>query len=222
MSRLRTTLAWLVPALVLTLACNASGAPAGPPEGAKSSQGGPRFTVDDCSCGGISIPLEPDGAYASKDGAAYTTANGTRFENVHRLKCEWTEEYESELVSAMKILDLEIFAVAERGKALYTEFRQEASAHLPYCEEDTMCTPELIDSSSERYFYVEKTVFERSDGVTFPSTHYAYLASSKTTPSGVTYVVDIGVILPELEPGSTQATDAALALERCALSAIGR
>lgn len=222
MNRVRTTLAWLVPALVLALACNASGAPAVPPEGAISSLGGPRFTVDDCSCGGISIPLEPDGAYASKDGAAFTTANGTRFENVQRLKCEWTEEYKSELVSAMKILDLEIFALAERGEALYSEFRQDAGAHLPYCEEDTMCTPELIDSGSERYFHVEKTVFERGDGVTFPSTHFAYLVNSNTTPSGVTYVVDISVILPEQDPGSTQAADTALALERCAQGVIER
>jgi hypothetical protein len=179
------------------------------------------FSLDDCSCSGVSVTFDPDESSASRGPFSLTTVAGTQFESLQQLNCEWSQEYKSDQVTALKQLVVDIYALPTEaeGEILFQEEMAEASSHLPYCEEDHTCTAELLDSTGRRYFHVEKTIFE-SGGQHLPSSHYAYLVRFETTPEGEAYVINIVVYLPELDPGSSLAADTALALESCALQVI--
>jgi hypothetical protein len=180
------------------------------------------FTLDDCGCG-IPVAFAPDDSSASKGPSSYTSVNGNRFESIQRLNCEWSEPHSSALVTSTTWFVLDIYALPTTAEAevLFSELMGEASSHLPYCEADHTCTPELHDSSPTRYFHIEKTIFE-SGGEHLPSSHYAYLVNLLTSAEGDAYVIDISGSLSERDPSDTQAADLSLALESCAQGDIKR
>jgi hypothetical protein len=192
------------------------------PEASRAPRADAVFTLDDCRCG-FPLAFAQEDSSASNGPSSYTTAAGNHFESMQRLDCEWSEPYSSALVTSTKWFDLNIYALPTTadGELLFSEVKGEASSHLPYCEEDHTCTPELYDDSATRHFHIEKTIFE-SGGEHLPSSHYAYLAELLTSPEGEAFVIEIAGYLPERDPGDTQAADLSLALERCAIDLIGQ
>ena len=79
-----------------------------------------------------------------------------------------------------------------------------------------------LSQKGDRYFHLEKTIFRGGDGVTFLSTHYAYLVRKQASSKRKDYVIDISVTLPELEQGNLLSEETTLALDSWALTAIER
>ena len=183
----------------------------------------PIFTLDDCGCS-VPVAFDQESSRASTNTISLTTVKGVQFDQAQTLTCNWEEPYKSDKVTANKRLRIEIIVLPTRaeGAALFDEYSDDVASHLPYCEDDFMCTPELHDSTGERYFHVEKNVYIRGDGETFDSTHFAYLVRKQTGSYGITYVIDILVDLPERPQSDTQAEQLALTLESCALDALDR
>jgi hypothetical protein len=161
----------------------------------------PTFTVDDCDCSGVDLPLES--SRASPPGTLESSA-GTDFENVESLHCEWADEYryrlEGDDEDRTKViwLDLDIYRLnsAEDAQTLFAEFRAEHVERQPDCEEQDDCTVAIADFAPERAFYVEHHIFIRGDGVQFPSLHEAYLMRIITTAGGDSFVLYIWVKHP--------------------------
>jgi len=208
------------------LRVTATGTTAAAAAGSQAQESGslpeePLFTLADCGCG-IPVAFDEGASTASKRSTSWTTATGSQFESMQRLNCEWSQPYTSAEVTARTWFNLDLYALpaASQGQALFSEAVDDVSAHLPYCEQDHTCTPELHDSSGSRYFHVEKNIYEKG-GQHLPSAHFSYLVNYQSV-GGVAYVLEITGNLPERDPGDDEIVRITESIESCALDVIGR
>ncbi|MEJ2413149.1 MAG: hypothetical protein P8Y34_09190 [Anaerolineales bacterium] len=131
-----------------------------------------------------------------------------------RLTCVWEDPYQSaEKVGTIRAaLEIVVIRDSDQAQALYSYLSQQLVDLPKYCQEDNDCTVAVQSFGSERTYYVEKYVFGAREGNPLPSTHTAQLIRL-LSGSGESYLLELTVSHPELEPGSEFVTDVVTEIE---------
>jgi hypothetical protein len=202
--------------------------PAQEPEtGGGEGQGegqGFQFSLEDCSCTGVSTTLDTGASKATDSNYRMSILSGGEVEVAGSLNCEWIDPYQSEQKTGTIRIYLELYRFESEtyAHALFTEHKNDILQMPGYCQDDQgRCTVALTDFGEARAFYAQKTIYIRGDGVEFPSTHSASMARMITTPNGH-FAFNLLVDHPELDKGSSWVIDTAQTVEACIEAVVNR
>ena len=179
------------------------------------------FSIDDCSCEDVNLPLQADTSRVSNDRIEVEIKSGEQVETTGHLFCNWESEYQSENVTGRISIRLDVskFDKAQYAQTFFAESRNDIESKPPYCEEDNFCTVAVADFGDDRAYYVEKEIFVRGLEEELPSTHGAYLARLITATENH-YVLDLLVTHPEQEMVDDWVVNKSQAIEACVLEVI--
>ena len=175
-----------------------------------------QFSIDQCNCSGVYIPLNEGSSSASNSTYPTTISSGEEIEINGSLRCNWQEDYKSKEKTGIIRASLEVTKVhiESQAKALYKIIKKDLLEKPAYCADDESCTVTVEEYGPERSYYAEENIYGITDEVFLPSYHIANLARN-IYGRNYYYVVNIAVDHPELDPGDTFVTDTALAIEAC-------
>lgn len=179
------------------------------------------FSKNDCSCGGINVPL--NSSSAGNNAYKIGITSGGQVEVVGRLACNWQADYQSEnLVGAIMVyLTVSKFDNLQYAQTLFTDLRNGIMAKPQYCKsEPERCTVAVEDFGAERAFYVYKNIYVGGRGE-LPSNHGGNMARLIMS-AGEYYVLDLSVSHPELEMGDSWIVDVSQAVEACVMDIVYR
>jgi hypothetical protein len=177
----------------------------------------PPFSLDDCGCTPIELPLVEYMSRATKNPIQYTTLAGTQFDAVQLLRCHWAEYMANGSWISLDLLMVRLNSAGD-GRALLGDFRNWILSEQPLCE-FIDCTVQVAEDTAERVFYVVH--FSSAGDLTLPSTHRAWLTRLISTDGG-DFVINLRLTHSELEMGSSWAVDMTTILENCALDIVNR
>ena len=200
------------------------GAEAPQQEQALQSQGPfTEFSLANCSCGGIDLPLNEERSSASNNTYRMGMLSGGEVEVTNRLTCVWEQPYQSENKTATITfyMDMYRFAEPQYAQSAYTEYSNDIKDDPGWCEEDESCTVTAAEYGDRRSFYAEETFYQRGDGTILPSTHRASVVRLFEPQDGY-FVMDFFVTHPELELGDPWVRDKAQSLEACMQALVGQ
>ncbi len=176
------------------------------------------FTVDDCACVGVDIPLLDDSSSARNDiYVSKTWPSGVEYEADGGLVCDWQTTHVSVDLSGTIRANLKVTSIADRhqAQALFGDLGQRVAEQQPWCEQDPeACTVAVADYSDGSAYLVRQYIYVGGDGVVKPSNHHADLARLIQGPDS-SLVYELGVTHPELELGDTWVVDVTTAVEAC-------
>jgi hypothetical protein len=169
-------------------------------------------STDQCRGIDIGIPFQQAGSSAtsleytnnlySKDGepTGEITISG-------RLSCSWEEPYQSAEKVGIVRAYLQIFTIKDpsQAQALFSSYSEQVVAKPAYCQEDQFCSVAVESFGDDRVYYVEKNIYAHGSGDLLPSYHSGHLVRLLPGP-GETYVLDLTVDHPELDPDSNFVT----------------
>lgn len=174
------------------------------------------FSVEDCSCNGVSMTLDLDASSASKNNLIVGISSGGQVERIGHLTCDWRDDYHSEnKTGTIRILlDVAKFHNDQYAQTFYTDLKNEIASQPPYCEaEPDRCTVAIAEFGNERSFYVHKNIYVGGQGE-LPSDHGSNMARLIAV-DGTYYVLDFFVTHPELELGDNWVVEVSRAVEAC-------
>lgn len=182
------------------------------------------FTIEDCSCEGIDLPLQVDGSSASSNPVGFTSAEGLRVESAENLTCSWIQDYTvpDRISGQMHVfLSLYKFPTEADVNTLYSEYL-DGLVDLPYyCSEDQFCTVAIEEFGDERTQYLEKNTYQHGSGEMRPSSHYGYLIRTFTNEKGEFFILSMTASHPELELGATWVETMSASIETCVTNIVG-
>lgn len=191
------------------------------PEGEKSEdkEADFKFSLADCSCSGIQIPLDEEASsFHNNPDATYTPNNyEKKINTTNHLLCKWKQDYQSEELTSNIEIELDAFVVRGDTQAedLVNTLSYEILEKKGYCENDDMCTV-AMDSFSppESLHYIEEWVWKPYGEDALPSDHWAHVTGF-VRGKDRHLVYSITVNHPEQNPGDPWAKNNAYALEKC-------
>lgn len=181
------------------------------------------FSLDDCSCGGVNVPLKVDSSSASNNTFKMSITSEVQVDVTGHLTCDWQDVHQSENKTGTIRIYLNVykFDSAQDAQTLFTKLRNEITLKPPYCEaEPDRCTVASADFGEDRAFYAWKNIYVGGKGE-LPSDHGAIMARLITT-SEKYYVLELSVTHPELEMGDNWVIDTSQAVEACVVSITNR
>ncbi len=182
------------------------------------------FSVEQCGCPEITLPLIEDGSHASNS-TYQTTVSGYEgeIEIKGRLTCVWKEEYKSDQKVGLITANLEVIRIQEeaQAKAIYKQYKEQISDKPGYCEQDQHCYVTEYSTGPERIMYAEENTYSENQEQLLPSYHSAHLIRNIDGPNDH-FVVNLTFNHPELDPGSNYVTDTVKSIEACLETLAGR
>jgi hypothetical protein len=177
------------------------------------------FSVDDCSCAGVNIPLKTELSSASNKSTSLTLETGEQIQTTGYLTCDWQAVYQSEHKTGTILLYLTVTKLDNIGyaNALFSKSSLEVKSKPQYCEDDEECSVAVTEFSGDRAFYAWKEIHIEPDGTELPSSHFANLARLVDTGNDVFYVLDLMVSHPELEMSDNWVIDVSRSVEACVM-----
>jgi len=174
------------------------------------------FSISNCQCGGVSIPLLEDSSRAVNNSFDLGLLSSQLLSPTGELVCNWQDEYQPEnKVGMIRILlNLTRFDTLEEANELFLQLRQDIISKPANCEaEPDRCTVAVEDFSDSRLFYAFKNIYVGGQGE-LPSDHGAGMAEVIES-SGEYYVLDLMITHPELPMSDNWVASTALAIETC-------
>jgi hypothetical protein len=174
------------------------------------------FSVEDCSCNGVSMALDLDASSVNNNNLIVGISSGGQVERIGHLTCDWRSDYVSEnKTGTIRILlDVAKFNNGQYAQTFYTDLKNEIASKPPYCEaEPERCTVAIAEFGNERSFYVHKNIYVGGQGE-LPSDHGSNMARL-IAGDGTYYVLDFFVTHPELELGDNWVMDVSQSVEAC-------
>jgi hypothetical protein len=178
------------------------------------------FSVGDCACPGVSVPLKTESSSASNNSFPMSLTTGEQIKVTGHLTCDWEEVYQSEHKTGTILLYLTVTKLDDVAYAfdLSAVSRAEVSAKPQHCEDDEECTVAITEFSGDRAFYTWKEIHIEPDGTKLPSSHFADLVRLIDTGDDVFYVLDLKVSHPELEMSDDWVIDVSRSVEACIMN----
>lgn len=176
------------------------------------------LTVDQCNCGGISIPLDASTSRASNNAFITSLRQGGQVELNGSLTCSWQADYQSESKTALMSISLTLdrFDEPHYAQNMFTEYKNEFSDQPQYCRaEGDSCRVAAEEFGETRAYYAWNSIYTRNR----PSSSGANIARLINGKDGY-YALKILASHPELPIDGTWAHDQALAAEACMLALV--